>query len=197
MEEIRKVPFCRTKSSSKILKIIQKIIISSVFALATAYAAQLKIFLPWTPVPITLQTLIVLLSGVFLGKWWGSFSQILYVSCGILGVPLFAGMGSGLAVILGPRGGYLIGFILISFFIGHFKNGLFKKSETFKNFIKISLIYSILIYGLGCLHLGFWIWLTKGSVPSFDNVLALGAIPFIPGDLLKIFVVSKFLSTKT
>ena len=169
--------------------IARKLLIASVVALATGYAAQLRIPLPWTPVPITLQTFVVLSSGLLLGRWWGSFSQLLYVLIGVLGIPFFSGMQGGLGVILGPRGGYLLGFIITSFVVGH----VVEKYQLQK-FLHLSLalilISTVCIYGLGCLQLGLWLWLVKGTPSSLYNILMMGMIPFIPGDLIKIFLVS-------
>jgi len=78
------------------------------FAAATAIAARLEI--PHSPVPYTLQTLLVLLSGAFLGWRNGAMSQLLYLAAGSLGLPVFAGGAAGLVSILGPTGGYLLAF---------------------------------------------------------------------------------------
>jgi len=78
------------------------------FAAATAAAARLEI--PHEPVPFTLQTMIVLLSGAFLGPRNGAISQLAYLLAGVLGAPVFAGPAAGLAKLLGPTGGYLLAF---------------------------------------------------------------------------------------
>lgn len=169
--------------------IAQKLLVVSVVALATGYAAQLRIALPWTPVPITLQTFVVLSSGLLLGKWWGSLSQLLYVSLGIVGVPFFSGMQGGLGVILGPRGGYLLGFVVTSFVVGHVVER-YKLQKFFHLLLALMLISVVCIYGLGCLQLGLWLWLVKGTPASLYTILTMGMIPFIPGDLIKIFLVS-------
>jgi len=167
--------------------IYKKLIYSFAFALLTAYGAQLKFFLPWTPVPITFQTFFVLLSGLMLGPKWGSVSQIIYVACGMLGIPFFAGMASGISVIFGPRGGYLIGFILTSYVIGY----LFEKFEFnfFKSVAVLTAISFVLIYGLGSLGLGLWFFSMNGFSPSFYSLMAMGVLPFIPGDLIKILCI--------
>jgi biotin transport system substrate-specific component len=165
----------------------KKLILASLFALATSYAAQLKIFLPWTPVPITFQTFVVLASGISLGCWYGGLSQILYVCCGAAGLPLFAGMEGGFVkIILGPRGGYLLGFILASFFVGR----LVKKTDSFlKIFTKLCIANFGIIYGFGCTQLAFWLYAVKGVFPSLMTVLYMGALPFIFGGLVKIFMI--------
>ncbi len=78
------------------------------FAAATAAGARLEI--PHAPVPFTLQTFMVLLAGAFLGPRNGALSQLLYLGAGVLGLPVFSGGAFGLAVLLGPTGGYLLAF---------------------------------------------------------------------------------------
>jgi biotin transport system substrate-specific component len=80
----------------------------ALFAAATALSARLEV--PHQPVPYTLQTLVVLLSGAFLGARNGAISQILYLAAGIAGAPVFAGGAFGVARLLGPTGGYLLAF---------------------------------------------------------------------------------------
>jgi biotin transport system substrate-specific component len=86
------------------------------FAAATALGAQVEI--PHYPVPYTLQTLFVLLSGAFLGPRNGALSQVLYLVAGIAGVPVFSGGAMGLARLLGPTGGYLLAFPLAAMVVG-------------------------------------------------------------------------------
>jgi biotin transport system substrate-specific component len=90
------------------------------FAAATALAARVEI--PHYPVPYTLQTLMVLLSGAILGSRNGALSQVLYLSVGLLGLPVFSGGGMGLARILGPTGGYLLAFPVAAALVGYLVN---------------------------------------------------------------------------
>ncbi|MDH4071140.1 MAG: biotin transporter BioY [Ignavibacteria bacterium] len=87
------------------------------FAAATAVAAQVEI--PHYPVPFTLQTLFVLLAGAFLGPRNGALSMVLYLSVGVLGLPVFSGGGMGLMRILGPTGGYLLAFPIAAAIVGY------------------------------------------------------------------------------
>jgi len=86
------------------------------FAAATALGARIEI--PHEPVPYTLQTLIVLLAGAFLGPRNGAISQAMYLAAGLLGAPVFAGGGFGLVRILGPTGGYLLAFPIAAAVVG-------------------------------------------------------------------------------
>jgi biotin transport system substrate-specific component len=87
------------------------------FGLATAAGARLEI--PHEPVPYTLQTLVVLLAGAFLGSRNGAISQLLYLGAGVLGAPVFAGGAFGFARLLGPSGGYLLAFPAAAALVGY------------------------------------------------------------------------------
>ncbi len=86
------------------------------FAIATALAARLEI--PHAPVPYTLQTLMVLLAGAFLGPRNGAISQLLYLGAGSMGMPVFAGGAFGFVQLLGPTGGYLLAFPVAAAVVG-------------------------------------------------------------------------------
>ncbi len=87
------------------------------FAAATAAGARLEI--PHQPVPYTLQTMLVLLSGAFLGARNGAISQVLYLAAGVFGAPVFSSAGYGPAVLLGPTGGYLLAFPAAAGVVGY------------------------------------------------------------------------------
>ena len=97
-----------------------KLLLALGMAAVTGLLAQVRVPLPWTPVPITGQTLAVLLAGVALGKWWGGASMFIYAGLGVAGVPWFQGWGGGLSHLAGPTGGYIVGFILAALFLGYF-----------------------------------------------------------------------------
>ncbi|TSA30356.1 MAG: biotin transporter BioY, partial [Ignavibacteriales bacterium] len=87
------------------------------FSVLTALSAQVAV--PTQPVPFTLQTMLVLLSGAFLGSRNGAYSQILYLAVGVMGVPVFAGFTYGIAKLFGPTGGYLLTFPFAAFLVGY------------------------------------------------------------------------------
>lgn len=178
---------------------IEKIALSFLMACFTGLMAQAVIFLPFTPVPITLQTFAVLITGLFLGKKWGVFSQLLYIGLGIVAIPWFGGMTGGLEVVLGATGGYLLGFIIATYFIGYMSEK-YPSSRNFKPMVGImSFANFILIYIPGTLVLGYSIYLTSGTFPTIMELLIMGVVPFIAGDLLKILgatVASKVLLPK-
>lgn len=168
-----------------------KLILFAFFvATLTGIAAQIKFMLPGTPVPVTLQTSMVLLSGVLLGRNWGGISQLLYVGFGALGVPWFAGTTGGLAYFAGPTAGYLIGFILTAFVMGY----LYDKSTESRRWLPLLglMIFCnlFLIYIPGLLYLGVWLHVVKGSFGGIVPLLWMGFFPFLLGDLLKILLAS-------
>lgn len=146
----------------------------------TAVFAQLKVYLPFTPVPITGQTFAVLLVSATLGAKRGAASMLLYLALGAAGLPLFAGGASGLAYISGSTLGYLVGFVLAAFIVGRLaEKGLERNWTT--SLIPF-LIGSLIIYGCGA----GWLSISLGWRKAF----ALGVFPFFVGDMIKIALAS-------
>jgi len=145
----------------------------ALFALLTAVGAHIRI--PLEPVPITLQTLFVLLAGAIAGPALGALSQGLYLAGGVFGVPLLAGSVAGLAVLGGPTGGYLVGFAVAAWMVGRFIG----KRSGFGWSVLVFGAGSALILTLGVLHLALF---TTGD---FSAAFQLGALPFLPGDAAK------------
>ncbi len=170
---------------SRSLTTVKKALFAIGIACLTGLSAQVKISLPWTPVPITLQTFFVLLAGVLLGRNWGGISQIIYIGVGMLGVGWFAG-GS----IFGPTGGYLIGFVLAAFFLGYVIDKYVKLRSFFPIFLLMLFADFFLIYVPGLFQLGFYFHIIKGSFPGFTALLAMGFFPFIPGAIIKVILAS-------
>ncbi len=167
------------------LSIPMKLALALGMAVLTGLLAQVRVQLPWSPVPLTSQTLAVLLAGVALGKWWGGISMTLYAALGMAGVPWFQGMNGGLAYMAGPTGGYIIGFILAALFLGYFTDK-YVKSRRFMSMLGLMLFASlILVYVPGLLQLGLWLNLVKGEPVSLSSLMTMGAIPFIAGDITK------------
>lgn len=176
-----------------VTSITNKVLLAFAFAALTGILAQAKIYLPWTPVPITGQTIMVLMTGVILGRNWGGISQTIYVILGVLGIPWFASGKSGVAALIGPTGGYLMGFIVAALFVGYITDRYLARNAS-RNFLKITgiLMFAnfVIIYGLGLIGLGAWLNLIKGSSVSFLDLIELGAAPFVIGDILKLIFVS-------
>lgn len=177
----RKNVFERIQDSSTATKVLM----SFMMACFTGIMAQIIIPLPWTPVPITAQTFAVLCSGLFLGKKYGCLSQILYVVLGIAFIPWFGGMTGGLDVFLGSTGGFFVGFIIASYFIG----SITEKYAEARNFTKMALVIGIanfaLIYIPGLAGLALWSS-AQGVTLGIVDLLMMGLVPFIMGDIVKI-----------
>ncbi|HCJ66753.1 MAG TPA: hypothetical protein DHV62_05355 [Elusimicrobia bacterium] len=173
-------------------KWLVKVIGVGSFIIFTALGAYVWIRLPFTPVPLTLQTFFVLLSGAVLGGRLGALSQLGYWVIGGLGLPFFAGGTFGFKALFGPTGGYLLGFILASWIVGWFRSpkvtlgfgvpsGLADKNKTrFRDLFSIFLIADLLLLLLGAS------WLAVVLHCSIKKAILLGVLPFIPGDLVKI-----------
>ena len=144
-------------------------------SLVTAAAAQLEVRLPWTPVPITGQTFAVLLTGTVLGARRAFLAQCLYVLEGACGLPVFAGGAAGVVKLLGPTGGYLIGFPFAAAMTGAFAEHALDRTP-WRMFL-VMIAGSVVIFGLGLGQLSRF-------VPA-NALLASGLLPFIPGDLVK------------
>lgn len=130
---------------------------AALFAALTAVVSPVKIPLGFTPVPITLQTLMVLLSGAVLGARYGALSQALYLLVGALGLPVFAGGGSGFGAILGPTGGYLLSYPLAAATVGFMKDWKDKRAGMVAMcLLALVLIttYADLIFGIGFISFG-------------------------------------------
>jgi len=138
-------------------------------------------------VPITLQTLFVLLAGALVGSFRGSLSQTLYVTAGVLGVPLFAGTVAGLAVLSGPTGGYLAGFVLAPLVVGK----LIRMRKGFAWSLFVFAVGSLLILALGVLHLALF------YAPNLRTAIQVGLLPFLVGDAAKIFAAASIYSSYT
>jgi biotin transport system substrate-specific component len=167
------------------LEFYNKIILALSFACLTGVLAQVRFYLPWSPVPLTGQTFAVILSAVLLGKWWGGISQGIYLGVGMAGVPWFSGLNSGFAYLAGPTGGYLIGFVLAAFFLGYCVDTYVKSRRYWTMFGLMFFANFGIVFGFGLAQLYGWLSLTGASVDIW-GVLLMGLIPFIIGDTIKI-----------
>lgn len=167
------------------LEFLNKLFLALAFACLTGLLAQFRLYLPWTPVPITGQTFAVLLSAVILGRW-GGVSQGMYVGFGAAGVPWFAGGAAGILVLAGPTGGFLIGFMVSAFFLGHVVDSYVGSRKLMSMLPLMLFVNFIIIHGLGLTQLYLWLYFAKGSSVGLYELLMMGTIPFVVGDLTKI-----------
>ena len=165
------------KKISKIEKIIKLIIITISGTILITISAKVKI--PFYPVPMTMQTFVILLIGITLGYKIGLATVALYLFEGIMGLPVFASSpekGIGIAYFIGPTMGYLIGFLIAVFFAGLFKYDKGMINTFLKLIFSVSFIY---ILGL--------IWL--GTLIGWDKpIFKLGAQPFLLAELFKMLL---------
>jgi len=169
---------------------LRMMVFASLFAALTVAGAYIQIPIPFSPVPVTLQVFFVLLAGSTLKSKWGGLSMIVYTLLGIAGLPVFAGGSSGMGVLLGPTGGYIFGFILAAYIIG-------KLSEKVENADKSGLFINALNMSAGVLVVyacGF-IQLMLVAEIGPGTALALGVIPFLPGEIVKTAVAAYIAST--
>lgn len=159
-------------------------------AALTAAAAQVSILLPHSPVPFTLQPMIVLLGGAALGSRLGMASQALYLAAGIAGLPVFAAspiLPQGAARLLGPTGGYLMSYPFAAFVAGWLaERGFDRRYLTSVAAMAAGLC---VIFACGVLWLA---WLQPASI-GLSAAIATGLTPFLPADILKLFVAASVL----
>ena len=159
-------------------KIIKSVFLALMGTILLAVSSKIKI--PFYPVPMTMQTLVVLLLGITLGWKMGLATVILYLFEGMIGLPVFSGSpekGIGLVYFTGPTMGYLIGFLFTVYFAGRFEF----KGNLLTKFLKLTFSVSF-IYIFGILWLGILIGWEK---PLFQ----LGVQPFLFAELFKILII--------
>ncbi len=163
----------------KLEKIVKLTLISIVGTALITISAKIKI--PFYPVPMTMQTFVILLIGITLGYKMGLATVILYLFEGIMGFPVFANSpekGIGITYFIGPTMGYLIGFLVATYFVGMFDYDKGILNIFFKLIFSVSFIY---ILGV--------IWL--GSLIGWDKpIFKLGVQPFLLAELFKILLLS-------
>lgn len=155
------------------------LIITSLFTSLTVVGGFISI--PIGTVPITLQTIFVVLSGIILGAKLGALSQIIYVILGLVGLPIFSGGTGGLISIVSPTFGFLISFIAAAYVIGK----LTEKNKSFSTIIYSVILGSFVIYLIGVPYFYFIFTNYLGKTINFYTALKYACIPFIPGDIIK------------
>ena len=167
------------------LSLIRKVMLAVGGSLLLWASAKLQV--PFHPVPMTMQTFVVLMIGTAYGWRLGAATIFLYLMQGALGMPVFAGtpeMGIGLAYMIGPTGGYLIGYLAAAIATGMLAGlGWDRRAST----VVLSMVIgNVLIYVFGLTWLGI--------VVGWDKpVLSWGLTPFIPGDVLKLILAAVIL----
>lgn len=154
----------------------------TIIALMTAITCilgPLSITLPVSPVPISFTNLAIYLTVMILGWKKGTISYFIYLLIGLVGVPVFSSFTSGPAKLLGPTGGYLIGFIFLAIISGFF---IEKFNGKMLMYIAGMIIGTLVTYAFGT------IWLAYQAHMNFAAALMAGVIPYLPGDAAKILI---------
>jgi biotin transport system substrate-specific component len=156
------------------------------FAAAVAAASQIAIPLPWTPVPITLQPMLVILAGMLLGPVAGAMSMLLYLAAGAAGLPVFTPIGApGIARFFGPTGGYLIAYPVAAFVAG----AIASRANGF------AVRWLAGVAGIAVIYVGGIAQLSLLS-GGFRHALQLGVTPFAALDILKAVVAAVIASPR-
>ena len=145
-----------------------------------ALSSWISIRLPFTPVPISFTCQLILMASVFLGRR-GTYATFAYLGQGLMGLPIFASGGAGLAYLFGPTGGYLIGFAIASYVVGTFSEQM--KDRTSGKTLLLMLTGNLMVYLFGVPHLALLI--------GWQKALLLGFTPFIGADVIKVMFALK------
>ncbi|MCL0103527.1 biotin transporter BioY [Dehalococcoidia bacterium] len=164
---------------------VRGMVFAAMFAALTAVGAFIMI--PIGAVPITMQTLFVHLSAALLGSQLGALSQLIYILAGIIGLPIFHGGVGGLGVLLGPTGGYLIGFVA-----GAYITGKLIEMREKPGFLWIAMSC---VAGLAVIYILGVIQLSVVAGLPLTRAIAVGVVPFLIGDAIKI-IAATFITLK-
>src|SRR6188768_100620 len=154
----------------------------------TMLAAQVSIPLPFTPVPFTLQPMVVLLGGAALGSRLGMTSQVLYLALGIAGLPVFAAspvLPQGFARLVGPTGGYLMSYPIAAFVAGYLAERGFDRRYATSVLAMFAGLAIIFTFGV--------LWLAFGAHAGLATAVRTGLVPFIPADIIKVLLAATLL----
>ena len=160
---------------------INDLMYAGLFAALTAILGLISIPLPFSPVPITGQSLAVMLAGCILTMRQAGFALLTFLLVGAVGVPVFAGGAGGFGIIAGPRGGYLIGYMLGAIMISYLRgegNNIWR------------LAMANIIGGMVLVYLVGAVWLAVAMGIDMQKAVAIGVLPFIPGDSIKMVIAS-------
>ncbi len=147
------------------------------FALLTAIAAQVRVPIPWTPVPATLQLLAVLFAGLILSPQASVTAMTLYLVCGAAGLPVFSPQNSG---VLGPTGGYVIGFIAAAWVVSSVRG---PSDATVLRLLVATACGTVVLFAFGAA--GLYVWASASGLDPFPIVRG-GTLPFLPKALVEI-----------
>ena len=174
LRAVRLRAFTRTRA----LPVASKLALTCGMAALTGLVAQIRVPLPGTVVPITGQVFAVLLAGVLLGRFCGGLSQALYVGLGLAGLPWLAGFSGGLGALVGPTGGYLVGFIIAAELVGHVSDRWVAARDFMPQF-------GLMLAGVAVIHLCGVLQLAVWLGGDLQRAAVMGTLPFIAVDAAK------------
>lgn len=163
----------------------KNLVMCGFFSALICVCAFVTIPLPFTPVPITLQTFAVSFAGIYLGKKYGVISVVTYISLGVAGLPVFSGMRSGAGMLIGPTGGFILGFAVSVFLIGLAYEQINKR---FSNVNQTAAITFSIVFGNVAMYICGISWYMNSVNAPFAAALAATVMPFILGDIFKLFL---------
>jgi biotin transport system substrate-specific component len=159
------------------------------FTAFTAISGQWKVELSFSPVPVTAQTLAVLLAGVCLGSRGGALAQLGYIGAGLIGLPVFVGgtnawriAAGGVPVIVGPTLGYLVGYVAAAFLVGWLVERGWGRQPM--SLFDVLVLGNLVTYAFGVL------WLLRFVPGGLSAAIVAGMLPFLAGDLLKLVLLT-------
>ena len=171
------------RPADKVHGIVYDLLIIFCGSLLVGISAKIRVYLPFSPVPVTGQTFVVLMIGALFGSYRGGLTMLTYLVEGVLGLPVFTGL-TGAAALFGPTGGYLVGFVVAAYVVGRLAEmGWDRRVWT--------AVAAMLIGDAVLLTFGF-VWLTLLLVDVKTAFIA-GVVAFVPGDILKIALAAAIL----
>ncbi len=158
----------------------KKIVFTALFAALIAVCGFISIPIPGTPIPIVLQNMLTVLTGLMLGPVWGTLSTALFLVAGTLGLPIFAGGTGGIAKLMGPTGGFLYGYALATLISGMIaQRPVYGKKTPLLRLILATVCGFVIMYIPGVIHF------MRVMDKTFSQTMTLCVIPYIPGDVVK------------
>lgn len=165
----------RTEERKKIS--IAQMTTAAMMTAITCILGPVAVPIPVSPVPVSLTNMVIFFMVYLLGMKWGTVSCLLYLLIGLAGLPVFSGFTGGIGKLMGPTGGYLIGFIFLALIAGYFV-------DRFRG--NVPMYVAGMITGMMVTYLFGTLWLARQLGVGFAAGLGAGVIPYLPGDGLKI-----------
>jgi biotin transport system substrate-specific component len=172
-----------TRNTNTTNSVSKKIVFTALFAALIAVCGFISIPIPGTPIPIVLQNMLTVLTGLMLGPVWGTASTLLFLVAGALGLPIFAGGTGGIAKLMGPTGGFLYGYALATLVSGIIaQRPVYGKKTPLIRLILATVAGFVIMYIPGVIHF------MKVMEKTFVQTMTLCVIPYIPGDIVKMIL---------